>query len=98
MIWGCIGYNYKSNLVLIEGNLNSEAYIYLLEDHKIFNDIDSCKRKGNYFFQQDGATSHHFFIKRSPKMVEIRYKTLKNMKKLPAIFSILPQLIHLLKT
>jgi len=27
MIWGCIGYNYKSNLVLIEGNLNSEAYI-----------------------------------------------------------------------
>jgi len=58
MIWGCIGNNYKPILVLIEGNRNSEAYIQLLEDHKIFNDIDSCKGKGNYFFQQDAATCH----------------------------------------
>ena len=58
MIWGCIGYNFKSNLVLIEGSLNSDAYIQLLNNEKIFYEIDKCKGKGNYFFQQDGATCH----------------------------------------
>jgi len=58
MIWGCIGYNYKSNIIQIEGSLDSEKYIQMLDDHQIFEEIDKFKGKGNYWFQQDGATCH----------------------------------------
>jgi len=45
MIWGCIGYNYKSNIIQIEGSLDSEKYIQMLEDHQIFEEIDKIQRK-----------------------------------------------------
>ena len=46
MIWACVAYNYKSPLILIDGKLNSEKYIDILQKYKIF---DSLRYKSSTF-------------------------------------------------
>lgn len=59
MIWGAVGYNFKSSLVIFEGHVNSEKYI-----NDIFFGTDLLEAADNHWgvdgwvFQQDNAPSH----------------------------------------
>ncbi len=54
MVWAGVAQNFKSNLIIIPGNMNSENYInYILKSEV----VPKC-RLNNFLFQQDGATSH----------------------------------------
>ena len=56
MVWGCISCNGVSNLVFIDGNLNSVKYVNLLANHL---DASACKMGLiDYTFQPDGAPCH----------------------------------------
>ena len=55
MIWGCVAHNFKSPLILIDGKLNSEKYINLLKENKIFDLLNNHFGENAYVFQQDGA-------------------------------------------
>ena len=58
MVWGAIGpRGYRSKLVHIKGNMNSESYIKMLNDNQIFEDI-TAKFGNNWLFQQDNAPPH----------------------------------------
>jgi hypothetical protein len=35
MIWGAVGLAFKPNLVIVDGNIDSEAYISMLKKHLI---------------------------------------------------------------
>ena len=59
MIWGGIGFSFKTDLVILDGNINSEIYI----DQIIFgsNLIESADRRfgiGNWKLMQDNARPH----------------------------------------
>ena len=58
MVWGAIGYNYKSKLIIIEENLKSSTYIEMLSKNQIFEDIKNKVIDNNVHFQQDGAPAH----------------------------------------
>jgi transposase len=75
MVWACIGKNYKSPLIFITGNLNTEGYIELLQKNEIFPTIERQFDPAKVFFQQDGATSHTSkasveFIKQNINLIE----------------------------
>ena len=57
MFWGCIGFNFKSEIIPIEGTINSESYIQLLEKSNIFKILEE-KFNSQYIFMQDGARPH----------------------------------------
>jgi len=56
MVWGCFCNNKIGPLVLIEGTLNSDRYIELLEEHLIpfLNNLGAA----NHIFQDDNAPCH----------------------------------------
>jgi transposase len=60
MVWGAIGKEYKSRMIIVEGTLNAERYQNMLRDNGIIDDmvahIALGERQG--FFQQDGAPAH----------------------------------------
>ncbi len=56
MIWAAIGINYKSNLYFIDGSLNEQTYIKMLEEDNIFQQLK--EKQTEFIFQQDGATCH----------------------------------------
>ena len=58
MIWGCVGVDFKSKLIIIENAVNSFEYQNILEKSGIFNQLNDLKGISNYYFQQDGATCH----------------------------------------
>jgi hypothetical protein len=58
MIWGGIGHDYKTDLVFVNGILDSNSYVPLLEQHGVFADIEAHYPNKSYFFQQDGAKCH----------------------------------------
>jgi hypothetical protein len=58
MVWGGIGWNYKSKLVFVEGNLNGVGYLSMLHEHKIIQDIITHFPDTVVYFQQDGAPAH----------------------------------------
>ena len=57
MVWGAIGFNFKSKLIFIEGRLGAKEYQAMLEDNKVFDSIRSVF-KDAFIFQQDGAPCH----------------------------------------
>ena len=59
MVWAGIGYNYKSKLIIVESTLTADAYIKLLDDNQIIEDIKSKVCDREIFFQQDGAPAHN---------------------------------------
>ena len=61
MIWGCIGYNFKSQLILIEGSVNSQSYIKYLLDSNIFSQLNKFYGYDGYIYQQDNAPAHMSF-------------------------------------
>ena len=58
MIFGAIGFNYKSNLVLIRSTINSELYQQILTDSKVLEYL-SQPASSDLIFQQDGASCHN---------------------------------------
>jgi transposase len=75
MVWGAIGYNYKSPLIFVDGNLNSEGYKKLLRDNSVFKGIQQARPKARSCFQQDGAACHTSkssvsFLKENTTLIE----------------------------
>jgi hypothetical protein len=58
MIWGAIGLNYKSPLIIVDGFLNGHNYVQTLERNGIFADLDAHYPNWSYFLQQDNAKCH----------------------------------------
>ena len=58
MVWGAIGLNFKSKLYLHSSAVRSQECKKCLEEKEIFEDGDAKFGRGNYVFQQDGATFH----------------------------------------
>ena len=58
MVWGAIGKNWRSPLILVHGKLNSESYINFLEKNEIFTSLNDFYGERSYFFEQDGAPCH----------------------------------------
>ena len=52
MCWGSIGFDFKSNLIIIDGSINSKKYVDMLTP--FFND----EFPDSHIFQQDGASCH----------------------------------------
>lgn len=58
MVFGAIGYNYKSKLIICSSSINDIEYRKILNKSDIFTELDFKKNKGNYIFMQDGAPAH----------------------------------------
>ena len=58
IIWGAIGYNFKSQLHFHHHSVDADAYLKCLFETQIFHDFDAKFGAGQYVFQQDGATCH----------------------------------------
>ena len=56
MVWASISAEGKSNLVFIDGNINANKYINILDKNPI------PKIGSNAIFQQDKATSHTAYV------------------------------------
>lgn len=58
MVWGAIGKNWRSPLIMVKGKLNSNGYIQLLNDNDIFGSLNQFYGQNNFHFEQDGAPAH----------------------------------------
>lgn len=60
MVWGCFCNNKLGPLVLVEGTLNSEKYIELLQEHLLpfLNNLNNLNKEEKYIFQDDNASCH----------------------------------------
>ena len=58
MIYGAIGHNYKSQIVIVHGSIDSYKYQENILRSGMINDLDSNLGKGSWIFQQDGASSN----------------------------------------
>jgi transposase len=58
MVWGAIGWNYKSKLIIVEGTLNAVRYQEMLKVNKVIQGIKQQFRRRTVYFQQDGAPAH----------------------------------------
>ena len=58
MVWACIGKNFKSNLIKIEGKLNAISYQNMLTQNHIIEKLNERYGTNGYVFQEDGATPH----------------------------------------
>jgi len=56
MVWGAIGYNERSNLVIIDGNLNAKKYIDILQQNLLI--FATRNAVEDYIFQQDNCPAH----------------------------------------
>jgi transposase len=65
MVWGCITQQGKGVLTFVEGNINSEKYITILQNNLIpFLESFPLSLYPNLVFQQDNATPHRSAITR----------------------------------
>lgn len=62
MVFGAIGYKFKSKLVICENNINDVEYRKIIEESNLVEDLDNKYEPGNYFFMQDGAPAHKSFL------------------------------------
>ena len=58
MIYGAIGVDYKSKLVVVDGSINSDKYQDNIIESGMIEDMDELRGKGNWIFMQDGARCH----------------------------------------
>lgn len=56
MILGAIGWNFKSQIVIFDGQVNSEDVIF---GSNIIEDADRCWEVGNWIFQHDNLLVHN---------------------------------------
>lgn len=57
MVWGAIGLNFKSQLVILEGSVNAQKYIDALSNG-FFTHANAILRPRQWTLVQDGATCH----------------------------------------
>jgi hypothetical protein len=57
VIWAAIGLNWKSPIIYINGNINSQSYIQQLLNNEIIMSLNN-HYGSNYYLQQDGARPH----------------------------------------
>ena len=62
MVFGIIGFNYKSKLVIIEGSVNDISYRKILQKSEMCKDLDPKYGQGKYIFVQNGAPVHMSFF------------------------------------
>jgi hypothetical protein len=55
---GTIGIGFKSALVLIDGNVNSQKYVDIVINHGVLQQLEARFGPSGFILQQDGATSH----------------------------------------
>jgi transposase len=58
LVFGAIGMNYKSPLIVTHGSINANDYIEILKKARLFSVLENTKGRDNYVFQQDGAKCH----------------------------------------
>jgi transposase len=58
MVWGAIGKDFKSDLIVCDGNVDSEKYISFLSNSGFFTKADDHFGHFQWLYQQDGATCH----------------------------------------
>ena len=59
MVWGGIGWNFKTKLLIIEDNINSELYWdEILIGSNLFEEADAAFGKDSWVLQQDNARPH----------------------------------------
>ena len=58
MIYGAIGIDYKSTLVIVESSIDSDQYMSNILNSGMIDELDSNRGKGMWIFQQDGARCH----------------------------------------
>lgn len=59
MVWGSIGWNFRSELIFIDFSVNTKNYIdKIILESNFVEDADRCWGVGNWYFQQDNAPAH----------------------------------------
>ena len=58
MIYGAIGVQYKSKLVIVDSSIDSAQYKENILKSEMITELDMSKGKGNWVFMQDGARCH----------------------------------------
>ena len=58
MIWGAIGLNIRSKLVLCERSVNTSEYLSIIQRSGVVEACDSTYGRGRWFMMQDGAPAH----------------------------------------
>ena len=61
MIWGCICYDVVGTLTNVNGNINSQKYIEILENNLWPVNVRHFPH-GNYVFQDDNAPAHRSLL------------------------------------
>lgn len=77
MVWGGISEFLQTDLVVVEGHVDSEVYIEtILEGSNTIGEMDKLLGAKQWRLQQDGATAHT--SRRTMKFLRKRCKVLKN--------------------
>jgi transposase len=59
LIWGCIGYNFRSKLIFFDGILNSDEYFeQIILGSNLLEEADRHFGGRNWIFMQDNAPAH----------------------------------------
>jgi hypothetical protein len=58
MVFAAIGLGFKSKLVVVEGNVDADKYLDILNESETFQMLNYAKGIGWYIFMQDGAPAH----------------------------------------
>lgn len=58
MVWGCMGWNGVGHLAEVEGRMDANQYVSILEDHMLPSLEDSGISKEKVIFQQDNDPKH----------------------------------------
>lgn len=62
MVYGAIGLDYKSKLVICEKTLDALEYRNVINKSQMKNDLDEKYGEGQYIFMQDGAPAHTSYL------------------------------------
>ena len=57
MVWGCISYKGVGRIAIVDGNIDSIAYVRILAEN-LFSSIDKMGLNDHFIFQQDNALCH----------------------------------------
>ena len=74
MVWGCMGWNGVEHLAEVEGRMDADQYVSILEDHMLPSLEESGIPKEEVIFQQDNDPKHT--SKKAKKWFEDHHITL----------------------
>jgi hypothetical protein len=58
MVWGAIAHDFKSDLIKVEGTLNSDGYKKLITESGVIDHMNDRYGQKAWVFQDDGASAH----------------------------------------